>query len=133
MLISEFAKKTDLTPDAVRFYVRLGLLKPTTGSKGGNRPYQIFSEKHVETVGLIRMQQSLGLPLREIAELLEENAAGRLTPERSRAVLEAQLKQLQERRAHIDRMIAYVSDKLAWIEEGSGPPPRFDRYTRCGH
>lgn len=130
MLISEFAKKTDLTPDAVRFYVRLGLLKPATGSKGGNRPYQIFSEDDVETVGLIRMQQSLGLPLREIGELLAENAAGRLTPERSKAVLEGQLRQLQERRDHIDRMIAYVSDKLAWIEDGKGLPPRFDHYAK---
>jgi MerR family transcriptional regulator, copper efflux regulator len=130
MLISEFARKTDLTPDAVRFYVRLGLLNPTTGTKGGNRPYQIFSEKDVETVGMIRMQQSLGLPLREIAELLAENAAGRLTPERSKTVLEGQLKQLEERREHLDRMIAYVTDKLAWIERGTGPAPRFDHYTR---
>ncbi|MFG1341431.1 hypothetical protein [Xanthobacter autotrophicus] len=29
----------------------LGLLNPTTGTKGGNRPYQIFSQKDVETVG----------------------------------------------------------------------------------
>lgn len=106
MLISEFAKKTGLTSDAVRFYVRLGLLHPTTGTKGGNRPYQIFSEKDVETVGLIRMQQSLGLSLREVAELLAENAAGRLTPERSKAVLEGQLQQLQTQRDHVERMIA---------------------------
>ncbi|MFG1278564.1 MerR family transcriptional regulator [Xanthobacter autotrophicus] len=51
--------------------------------------------------GLIRMQQSLGLPLREIGELLAENAAGRLTPERSNTVPAGQLKQLKERREHI--------------------------------
>lgn len=35
----------------MHFDVRLGLLNPTTGTKGGNRPYQIFSQKDVETVG----------------------------------------------------------------------------------
>ncbi len=129
MLISTFAKRTRLTPDAVRFYVRLGLLNPTTGSKGGNRPYQVFTEKDVETVGLIRMQQSLGLSLKEIAVLLEENTAGKLTPERSKLVLEGQLSSLQKKRDHIDRMIAYVSAKLAWLDRGVGSPPRFDEYT----
>lgn len=47
------------------------------------------------------MQQSIGLPLREIGELLAENAAGRLTPERSKTVPAGQLKQLKERREHI--------------------------------
>lgn len=130
MLISEFANRTGLTADAVRFYVRLGLLQPTTGTKGGNRPYQLFSEEDVETVGLIRMQQAIGLPLREIAELLAENAAGRLTPERSKEVLKGQLQQLQERRDHIERMMVYIHAKLAWFEDRNGPPPQFDEYAK---
>lgn len=129
MLISEFARKVGLTSDAARFYVRLGLLKPTTGAKGGNRPYQIFSEKDVEAVALIRILQALGLPLREIAVLLEESAAGRLTPERSRAVLQEQLAQLQDQRAHLDRMIDYIAAKLEWLD-GKRPLPRFEDFAR---
>lgn len=74
------------------------------------------------------MQQSLGLPLREIGELLAENAAGRLTPERSKTV-PASAEAAQGATGTYRRMIACVMDKLAWIESGVGPAPRFDHYT----
>lgn len=131
MLISEFAKKTGLTSDAVRFYVRLGLLKPTTGARGGARPYQVFSEKEVEAVALIRILQSLGMPLREIAVVIAESAAGRLTPERSKGVLEGQLNQLRAQRAHLDRMIDYIGAKLEWLD-GKRPLPHFEDWSGSG-
>ncbi len=34
MLISEFARTSGLSRDTVRFYVRLGLLRPETNGKG---------------------------------------------------------------------------------------------------
>ena len=70
MLISEFARATELSRDTVRFYVRRGLLKPLAGNKGGSNPYQVFTHEHVQTARAIRMAQSLGFSLREIRELV---------------------------------------------------------------
>jgi hypothetical protein len=36
MLISEFARETGLTTDTVRFYIRKGLLTPTTNGGAGS-------------------------------------------------------------------------------------------------
>jgi hypothetical protein len=47
MLISEFARKTGLTTDTVRFYVRRGLLTPETNGKGGRNPYRLHRREHV--------------------------------------------------------------------------------------
>ncbi|HFX0594338.1 TPA: MerR family transcriptional regulator [Pseudomonas aeruginosa] len=129
MLISEFSRCVDLTVDAVRFYVRLGLLKPKTSGKGGSRPYQVFTTEDIETVRLIRMQQMLGYSLRDIAGLLDEYATGKLTPRRTAEVLNEQLCRLREQRDHLDRMTAYVSAKLKWVETGKGSPPKFDDYA----
>ena len=72
MLISEFARAADLSPDTVRFYVKRGLLQPEAGRRGGANPYQEFSQADVATARLVRIAQSLGFTLGEIAALIEE-------------------------------------------------------------
>ncbi|HCF4374987.1 TPA: MerR family transcriptional regulator [Pseudomonas aeruginosa] len=128
MLISEFSRSVDLTVDAVRFYVRLGLLKPGSSSKGGSRPYQVFAEEDAERVRLIRMLQMLGYSLKDIAGLLDEHASGKLTRRRTTEVLNDQLGRLRAQRDHLDQMMAYVSAKLKWVD-GKGKAPKFDDYT----
>ena len=76
MLISEFSRAIGLTSDTVRFYIRLGLLRPGTGVKGGRQAYQIFTGGDVKAVNLLRLSQAAGLTLREIAALGAERRAG---------------------------------------------------------
>ncbi len=126
VLISEFAQATGLTPDTVRFYVRRGLLQPRTGSKGGSNPYQVFSADDVQAARIIRLAQSLGFSLREIAVFGDEYRAGAMTPERGMAIMREQLGRLEEKAGQIGSMITYLRVKLAWMEGGEvGPEPRF--------
>jgi DNA-binding transcriptional MerR regulator len=87
MLISEFARATGLSRDTIRFYVRRGLLMPFAGNKGGSNPYQVFTNEHVQMARTIRMAQSLGFSLREIAALNVEYQAKRITPSRGAEIL----------------------------------------------
>lgn len=129
MLISEFAKATGLTPDTVRFYIRRGLLTPQTGGKGGSNPYQIFTKEHVETARMIRLCQSLGFTLREIAALNDEYQRIGIDRARAREIFEAQMRRLEEKSAQLKAMMAYMRAKLAWIESGSkGNEPSFADY-----
>jgi DNA-binding transcriptional MerR regulator len=130
MLISEFARATGLTPDTVRFYVRRGLLKPLAGSKGGSNPYQIFTDEHVQTARMIHLGQSLGFSLREIEALNIEHQKKRITPARGAEILRGQLVRLEEKAAHLNAMISYIRDKVAWLEGGeAGPEPNFADYA----
>lgn len=45
MLISEFAKATELPVDTIRFYISKGLLKPERSAKGGSNPYCCSARK----------------------------------------------------------------------------------------
>jgi len=129
MLISEFARAAGLTTDTVRFYVRRGLLKPLAGNKGGSNPYQVFTDEHVQMARAVRMAQSLGFSLREIAALNVEYQAKRMTPARGAEILRAQLALLEEKAAHVNAMIANIHAKLAWMEAGGkGPEPNFTDY-----
>ena len=131
MLISEFAQATGLSKDTVRFYVRRGLLVPETGGKGGRNPYQIFDAEHVRDARIIRMAQSLGMSLKEIAALGREHRAGGITRARGIALMTGQLAQLEEKAREIEAMASYLRAKLAWHKRGDkGREPDFETYVK---
>src|SRR5882762_9805646 len=131
MLISDFARVTGLTRDTVRFYARLGLLRPQTNGKGGRRPYSVFTEKDIQAAEVIRIAQSLGMSLKEIAALNEERREGHLTSERRVEIMGAQLVSLETKATGLEMMISYVRAKIDWLTGGQqGPEPDFENYER---
>lgn len=117
---------TGLSADTIRFYVRRGLLVPDIGAKGGANPYQIFTQEHVKMARMIRMGQSLGMPLKEIAALNAEFQAGGMTLERSIVVMEGQLAKLEEKAKELETMTGYMRRKLSWLKAGAtGAEPAF--------
>jgi MerR family transcriptional regulator, copper efflux regulator len=133
MLISAFARVSGLSRDTVRFYVRRGLLTPLAGNKGGSNPYQVFTGEHVQMARTIRMAQSLGFSLREIAALKVEYDGKRMSKSRGADILRWRLTRLEEKAAHVDAMIRYIQAKLAWADAGgNGPEPNFTDYEDKG-
>ncbi len=133
MLISDFARATGLPIDTVRFYVRRGLLAPGTNGKGGRNPYQVFSAEHVREARLIRMAQSLGLSLKEIAAIGVEHRRGGITRERSIELMAEQLARLERKAAELEAMAGYLRAKLAWLNGGEqGPEPEFGAHPDHG-
>jgi MerR family transcriptional regulator, copper efflux regulator len=131
MLISEFARATGLSVDTIRFYVRRGLIIPHLSEKGGRNPYQVFTEEHVSVAKVIRVAQSLGLSLKEIAALIEERRKGRFTRERSLKIMSTQLERLDAKAAEMEAMRSYLRDKIAWMKGGEiGSCPDFDEYAK---
>jgi len=131
MLISEFARATGLTRDTVRFYARLGLLQPKTNGKGGRHPYSVFTDKDIQAAEVIRIAQSLGMSLKEIAAFTEERRKGRLTRERRAEIMGAQLVSLEAKATELEMMIRFVRAKIAWLTLGEqGPEPDFGSYAR---
>ncbi len=118
MLISAFARAADLSPDTVRFYVKRGLLQPEAGRRGGANRYQEFSDADVATARLVRIAQSLGFTLSEIAGLIDELRRSGRDRARHIAILEERLAELTDKAARLDRMTAYLSAKIAWLKGG---------------
>lgn len=65
--IGDIATRTGLTPDALRYYERLGLLPRFRRSAGG---FRIYTSDVVERVRFIKQAQTIGLSLDEIRELV---------------------------------------------------------------
>jgi DNA-binding transcriptional MerR regulator len=97
--ISVLAESFGLRPDTLRYYDRLGLLRPSRRTKAG---YRLYDSEAVERLHFIRGAQGMGLRLRDIAELLEVRDRGqcpcghtRLLVQRRLAEVNAEIHQLR--------------------------------------
>lgn len=118
MLISEFSRATGMSVDTIRFYIRRGLIQPQLSRKGGRNPYQLFKPEHVKAAKVIRLAQSLGFSLKEIADLSAEYSSGNMTSARSQAIMDDQLRRLEQKASEIETLISFVRRKIAWLESG---------------
>ncbi len=68
LVIGELAARTGTTPEAIRYYERVGVL-PTPTRAGGGR-YRRYGAADVERLGFVRRARELGFSLDEVRELL---------------------------------------------------------------
>lgn len=73
LTIGEAAKAAGVTRDAVRHYVRIGLIDPERGENG----YRRLSDREVRRIRFIRRSQRLGFTLEEIRAIVQESSQGK--------------------------------------------------------
>ena len=73
MTVNDIAQRADVAPDTVRYYTRVGLLKPKRHPENG---YKLFGKNDVFRLRFIRQAQALGFTLKEIGEILGDADAG---------------------------------------------------------
>lgn len=126
MLIAEFSRVTGLTRDAIRFYVKRGLLAPSVGASGSNR-YQRFDASDVQRAAVIQMAQTLGFTIKQIQAMSDEFEAGQMDTARQLVLMRERLAALDQQAIRLRTLRAYLLKKIAWIEGGEqGAPPQLD-------
>jgi MerR family transcriptional regulator, thiopeptide resistance regulator len=104
----EFANLAGVTVRTLHHYDRLGLLKPRRTDRG----YRLYRESDLERLEQIVALKFLGLPLKEIRELLD-SAAAELP-----AALRMQRSALEEKRRLLDRAIDAIREAEAIVASG---------------
>ena len=126
MMIAAFARESRLSIDVVRLYVRRGLLHPDVGTKGGSRPYQVFSALDLEKARIIRAGQALGLSLKEIGAFINKRAFDGEEDDVVIAFLAEQRDRLIGRISELEKLVSFVDAKIAWLRNSSvGPSPPY--------
>lgn len=124
--IGELAARTGMTPDALRYYERLGVMAPVRRTAGG---YRVYTGETIERVRFIKQAQLHGLTLAEIRELLQVEKRGgvgrcrrvqRLL-QRKLTELDTRLVQLQEFRRSLHGYLAQCDRTLAESPEAECP------------
>jgi len=106
MYIRDVAASAGLTPQAIRFYEKLGLIEKPQRTSGG---YRVFSVETVERIRFIKDAQRLGFSLDEIREVLRLKYSGRSPCECVRRMLSRKLKELRDKIRQMDQMQREIS------------------------
>lgn len=121
LTIGKLAKAGDISPDALRYYEREGLLIPACKTEGG---YRLYGEEAVRRVRFIRHAQACGFTLVEIRELLHlrQSEDACCDDVRSRAVekklqLAAKIRTMQAMSAALDRLIVECADGTQPVDD----------------
>jgi MerR family transcriptional regulator, thiopeptide resistance regulator len=104
-----FAALAGVTPRALRYYDRLGLLKPTRSRSG----YRLYSERDLETLEEIVALKFIGVPLKDIAAI-RKRARGPFVQ-----VLLAQRETLEAKRRTLTRAISAIAAAEAALRSGT--------------
>lgn len=116
MNISELAKATGTTADALRYYEKLGLLNEPLRQDNG---YRRYGEADAGRVRFIRSAQALGFSLTEIGSIIPQLAAGRF----GRAEIEQGLhKKIAQIDAHIKELRRLKKELVATFGMLTCPP-----------
>ena len=69
--ISQAAKEAGVSKQSLQYYLLVGLIEPTTRSNGGQ---QLFDQKAIERIHLVKRLNASGYPLREIRDIFLQRA-----------------------------------------------------------
>jgi MerR family transcriptional regulator, thiopeptide resistance regulator len=116
LTIGRLARSNGLSRSTLLYYDRIGLLQPSTRSAAGYRGY---SAADAERLRRILQLRDTGVPLHEIADLLDRR--GELAE-----VLTRQLDRLGEQIAELESRRRVVAAMLGVVPQG---PTRLDRET----
>ena len=111
LTIGGLAARTGVTPEAIRYYEREGVVPPA--ARAGSGQYRRYGEADAERLRFIRRARDLGFSLDEVRGLLAlaEGDPGRPCEDVNRiarahlAQVDAKLAQLAALRAELDRVI----------------------------
>ena len=121
MRIGALARASRLTPDAIRYYEREGLLPRPTRSAGGFRQYDPST---VTRLRFIKQAQARGLTLREVRDLLgSQSRTGRERCRRTRDIVARRLRALDEQRRELDTFCGMLRRYLAMCDRALAADP----------
>ncbi len=114
MTVRELANRARVTPDVVRYYVRIGLLQPERDKNNG---YKLFHEQHLMRIRFIRQAKRLGFTLNEIKQILVEGSGGRPSCPRVQEFLERHIRENRRKLLELAALQSRMEQALARLEK----------------
>jgi DNA-binding transcriptional MerR regulator len=126
LTIGKVAARTGLTPDALRYYERLGLIERPQRTSGG---FRLYGQEVLARLRFLKQAQRQGWTLAEIRELLRLDTAGQLTPcqqvqqllQHKIADLDARLAEIREFRRTLNAQLGRCARTLAAAPDAACP------------
>ncbi len=114
-LIGQIAELLNLQPQTIRFYERLGLVRPKRLGR-----LRIYGRNDLRTLEFVRYMRELALPLQAIGKLINDTAEGdslSLDSARIRDFLSQHLTTMKATQSNLEAQISDLSARLGLAAE----------------
>jgi len=113
--ISEFAKLRDININSLRYYEKLGLLKPAIIDE--NNGYRYYSAEQVSLLNKIILCIQLGIPLKDMVAFLDEdgNLESQRLLEQGRIVAKKRIQEMQNNLDYIEYTLKNIEDNKEFL------------------
>lgn len=122
LTVTELANRSGATPHAVRYYSRMGLLRPQRNPDNG---YRLYAHREVGWLRFIRQAKRLGYTLHEIQEIMHDSDQEQSPCPRVREILlrridenRRQLEELMDLQTRMEQALAQWSDMPDGVPDG---------------
>ncbi|CAM3732148.1 MULTISPECIES: MerR family transcriptional regulator [Pseudoalteromonas] len=119
MKVAELAKSLGTTADTVRYYTRLGLLKPAKSVNG----YKSYSNKEVSRLKFILSARNLGFSVADIKEIINESEDGKSACPLVRSLIKERLEETEKQFQAMLALRGKMSSALSQWEEMEDKAP----------
>ena len=118
--VKELSKATQTSPDAIRHYVRIGLLAPSRDPVTG---YKLFSDFDIKKTKFIRRAKGLGFTLRDIQTIFDHSNDGRSPCPAVRDIIRQRINENRSKLAELNKLQQRMEDALeTWKSMPDGEP-----------
>jgi len=116
MTVRDVAALAEVVPEVVRYYSRIGLIKPQKNRKNG---YKLYDKNDVARLVFIRKAKHLGYTLKEIKKILSHSTSGTSPCPMVRCIIESRI---EENRQRLDDMMSLQTRMENAIEQWKRMP-----------
>ncbi|MGQ9427442.1 MerR family DNA-binding protein [Gilvimarinus sp. F26214L] len=120
MHVHQLAKSLKTTPDTVRYYTRIGLLRPI---KDSNNAYKCYGDEERKRLRFILCARQMGFSVDEIGQILTEAEKSDTPCPQVAELLQQRLEDIQQRLAQTLSLQDVLSDALKQWQSCSNPAP----------
>lgn len=116
LTVTELAKRSDTTIHAVRYYTRLGILRPERNPDNG---YRLYQPREVGWLRFVQQAKHLGYTLSEIREIMHDSDQDQSPCPRVREILQNRIK---ENRQKLEELMALQTRMERALEQWADMP-----------
>jgi len=111
--IKQAAEQSGMTEHTLRYYERIGLLQVKRQQNG----YRMYAEHDIAWLAFIQRLKVTGMPLKDIAHLIELRALGpRSLPERQQLIIQHR-KSVLEKIAQLKNELRKIDEKIEYYNK----------------
>ena len=126
LTVTELARRVDTTQHAVRYYTRLGLLKPVRDPRNN---YRLYYEQDVKSLRFVQQAKHLGYTLGEIRDIMDDADQKHSPCPRVREILQRRIKENRQKLEYLMELQQRMEKALlTWDDMPDGIP---DGHSVC--